>query len=991
MLFRPTLKSLKAFAAAAFASAAIFAGETQAQFIDYNSLNQSTARLENGLHVGDQPGVRDGYYRVGGFAGLFEDSSSLLFVDGHGNVNFDSGNWSGDFGVGYRKDVGAMVLGGNAYYNYREYSNGFADHNFSTIGFGAEALMSDWAVRSNAFFAIDDRQSNGRTPNFLVPSLVQQAGADTGVQNILLANQTENFDEALDGFDLNISHKVPSVRSEFGAGVYYLSAGGGPDTWGVNGTLESWFTSNVAGNINVSHDDFFDTTVYGGVSIYFGGPAIDANTRTESVVSRLWSRVQRRHVVPVLNYTTDAPDLFATNPGSGDLITVVQIAQGGDLLNAPNRLEADGDFVDIILVDADAVFNPMGTIALNDNQRLLSADRTHFVTTAQVGTIILPESGQGGGSASIVAGGAFDTVTIGNNGEVNGFNLSAMPGNLALSGFGVTDVLIANNTVTGPGGILIDAGLRPSITASFVNNSVMNGAGTGIEVLGADVELFLFDNVISGNNLNNVNIFASGQVSGLIANNMFNDSVNGSGLFIQAGTISAGLVSNIANNNFGDGLVVVADAVATGQVLDIIGNTANLNGNDGIAVIFNGDADSTVEIRMNTADGNGGDGISLESFGMGDILGLIADNTTNGNDPGIFVESNDVNSDLFLDIIGNVSGGNANQGIQILAANNFTGRIERNTAGLNGDDGLQLFADGDIDLDLVNNTFVSNMSDGAEFDAQNYTGLISGNMASNNEEAGLYFFSNGDISLDVLGNITNNNLNTGAFEDAGITLLADGSISGLIDGNTANGNGQWGLFIGADDDTNNAGEVSAVVRNNTAGGNSQDGIHVQGVNVTGELSGNTADGNGGAGIFVAAVNDALLGTVSGNMSGVNAGNMNDGLAITAGNNIMANLTQNIASNNGGNGIFVDAGNDFNGTVGDLMNVMLGNVANANANDGFLFFVGNNYTGDFVNNSAIGNGGFDYNTTAGGVVTGTVSPNTSTTNNAGEFNGNIATP
>ncbi len=309
MIFRPTFKTLKAFAIAAFSSAAMFGQATQAQEVDWNYLQNSPVRLETFGVGGNQPGVQDGYHRVGGFLPLFEDSSSLFFLDGHGNVNYDSGNWSGDFGVGYRQDVGTAVLGGNAYYNYREYSNGFAEHDFSTIGFGVEALMEDWAFRSNAAFALNGRESNGRTAFALPggPDLVPQMGGSMGVQNIRLATQTENWDEALDTVDVNVSRKLPFLQAEVGAGAYYLSADRGPNDWGVNGNAEFWLTPNVAGNVNVSHDGLFDTTVYGGFSLYFGGPAIDASSRTTSVRSRLWSRVQRRDVVPVLNYTAAAP------------------------------------------------------------------------------------------------------------------------------------------------------------------------------------------------------------------------------------------------------------------------------------------------------------------------------------------------------------------------------------------------------------------------------------------------------------------------------------------------------------------------------------------------------------------------------------------------------------------------------------------------------------------------------------------------------------
>ncbi len=469
-----------------------------------------------------------------------------------------------------------------------------------------------------------------------------------------MATQTENFDEALDIFDLSVSRKIPSVRSELGAGVYYLSADGGPDTWGVNGTAETWLTSNVAGNVTVSHDDFFDITVYGGVSIYFGGPAIDATSRSESVASRLWSRVQRRSVIPVHNYTTDAPDLLATDEMNGDLITVAQIAMGGDLLNAPNLLEDDGEFIDIILVDPDTAFSPMGTIALNDDQRLLSADLLHNVDTVEVGLIVIPGSDLGGVSAAITGQDGVDVVTLANNNEVSGFMLTAIGEADGIHGEDVTGFNINRNTIAAAGddGIGIDTSGLADASGIIVDNMITDAGDEGIDIQGQNVAIDFIDNTILRSGNDAIDIDITGEFAGLILGNELNES-GSSGLEIDAATIAAIISQNITNNNGGDGMNIVANNTTAPLLISL--NTANLNGGDGISVVFNGTLDSFVDIDMNTADSNVGDGISLVSNGTGDILGTITNNTTNGNDPGIFVQSHDVASDLFLDITGNIA------------------------------------------------------------------------------------------------------------------------------------------------------------------------------------------------------------------------------------------------------------------------------------------------------------------------------------------------
>lgn len=159
MYFLPKMKSLKAYAAVAFASAAIFAGNSsvEAQQIDWNYLNDSPVRFEWQENIGNEPGVQDGYHQIGAFASVLDNADQILFIDGSAISNYQSGNWSGSVGAGYRQNFGTAVIGGNAYYNIRDYSNGLNDHSFSTLGFGAEALMPGWALRGNAWFSLSDQ------------------------------------------------------------------------------------------------------------------------------------------------------------------------------------------------------------------------------------------------------------------------------------------------------------------------------------------------------------------------------------------------------------------------------------------------------------------------------------------------------------------------------------------------------------------------------------------------------------------------------------------------------------------------------------------------------------------------------------------------------------------------------------------------------------------------------------------------------------------
>ena len=919
--------------------------------------------------------MKDGYYRVGGFLSIFEDSESVLFIDGHGNVNEVLGDWSTDIGIGYRQDVGGTVLGGNAYYNYRDISTGANDHNFSTLGFGVEALMSDWAVRSNAYVSLDDRGSNGRTATPLIggPDLVPQMGGSMGVSNIRLATQTENWTEALDGFDLNVSRKIPEANLEVGAGVYYLSADEGPSSWGVNGTAEAWLASNIAANVTVSHDDLFDTTVYGGVSIYFGGPSIDAESRSASVTSRLLSRVQRRHVAPVLNYNAAAPDLLATDSTSGDLITVAQIAMGGDLLNAPDLLEDDGDFIDIILVDPGAAFTPMDAIALNDGQRLLSAHLLHEIDTTEFGTIDLPESGLGGMPAMITGPTGIDAITLADGNEVSGFSIVAGAGARGIFGSDVTEFNINNNvldgaTAGGDEGIEIDSSGLASVSGTISDNMISGFDDDGIQIDGVDIEVDFLNNMITGNFGDGLDIDGTGDFSGMIMGNTLSNN-DADGLDLDALTISGSIIDNTAIMNGQNGLAIDVDNVLMGSVLTITDNMTNLNDVDGIFVLFNGDVDSEVLIDGNTADGNGDDGISVIAFGMGDILGVISNNTTNGNESGIFVESNDAASNIMLDIIGNLSGGNTQEGILVEAANNFSGEVSGNITSLNGDTGLAILADNNFSGLINNNTAEFNGGGGiqleADFDvsgAGDFTADVTNNTGNDNTGDEGILIGGANVNSQVTGNTANDNTTL-----AGIRVAADGDIAGLIDDNTANGNADEGIEVLADLDGNNVGDVTATVSNNTAGvmgnGNGDAGILIQGENITGNVTGNTADANTGSGIFLNAANDiGAMGApvqITGNMIGQTAGNGGVGLELIAVNDVFANVNNNQILSSGSDNIAIRVGNNFNGSI-------IGNTSNDSpVGSGIFLNVGNDIGATGMGNEVL----IQSNTTNGNELLG----------------------
>lgn len=245
--------------------------------------DQGIARLDAAALFGDRPGADLDGHRLGGFVPLRENQPSLLFLDGSVFLNEDSSDFSGDIGLGYRQSVCDTVYGGNVYYHYREASIGSSSFDFSTLGFGLEALSRDWSLRANAFFSLEGSESF-------------ESGVPSGTSRIL------RVAESLDGAELTLIRKLPSLFSDIGGGIYFLDAD--DDTFGGQVTVDCSLTESTAAHLIVSHDDLFDTSVLGAVSFYFGGPRINSRPCGTKGGSRLWSRVRRRRVAPVLKTET---------------------------------------------------------------------------------------------------------------------------------------------------------------------------------------------------------------------------------------------------------------------------------------------------------------------------------------------------------------------------------------------------------------------------------------------------------------------------------------------------------------------------------------------------------------------------------------------------------------------------------------------------------------------------------------------------------------
>ncbi len=935
--------------------------------------DNSFVRYETGLIFGEQPGFEPGFYRFGAFGNLLESPVNLLFVDVHGISNYDNGTLSGEFGIGHRAydENSGAVIGANAYYNHRQYENGPFEHGFHAYGFGLEYLTDTWGLRGNVYLSASGRRSNGGSTALQTPTYVGN--------NIRLGARSENFDEAMQGIDVEISRKLPEWGpwgSEVGVGLYHLQAQGGArnHAWGPQLRGDFWVTENLTVFANYSYDRVFNHSFNGGFVVHLGGPDISAAGRAASGRSRLWARVQRRHTVPVVNYTDGVPDLLAHDAISGELITITHVdgttAPGGDgTTEMPYQTLTDASLsgTGIVLVQPD-VYNG-DSIVMSDNQRLLAASKLHTVDTQELGLIDLPGTGLGGTTAIVASPG--DAITIGNNAEVRGFLIANAAGQ-GIVGRNVTGYDINCNTLLngGQNGILIDMqpGSGPTQGRIWDNTVSLHGtpgtAGILVANPGDAASVQIYENVVDSNAAGI--IVAADSLDGDIYDNVAINSQFGPGIGVFVNTHDGDVINNVASGNAAQGILISTNAVP--NTLNVVGNQANGNGEDGIVVDILGDGPGVdLNIRQNNTNGNGRHGINVESQGNQDLNGTVANNIASGNAGfGVFLNTNTAQGtgSINAEITGNVANANGLSGVAASSATDVTGDVFGNIAQGNGDFGVWVSAAQDVASDAINNTANGNGDSGIRVAAaRDMLGNVVDNRAAANGGAGIELTAGrdviGDLALnevvdnsgpgigynvgrdfvgDVVGNVAE-----GTIGGEGLNLQVGGGYFGNLLGNAATGNAGDGLRL-------DAAFIEAGVGDPLAAGNSLDGnlgsglVLISNTDLIGDVVANIATNNGASGVHI-QVAETALSTLAGNVADDNA---LGGVVILA-TDYAGDIVDNTALGNGADGIAIV-------TTGDISTLVINNNTSDNGDFGLTLEADGDFTGNVVQNIAVNNGG-----------------------------------
>jgi hypothetical protein len=593
-----------------------------------------------------------------GFTKFVWGSHGLLMFDlGARVTNEADGGFTG--GAHLREIFGNHIVGTGVFYDLQE---------FSQLSVAFELFSRNWSFRANGYGIVGD-DVEADIDLSTTPGSTFTFQGNNIVGNGLLEDAF--YEVAMNGVDFEVARNLWRSTEAF-AGGYYLEGDIGGDTVGAKGGVRGFLMPDLSASVTISHDDFFDTNVYGGFTWFFGA---NGGLSRPAVDRKLTIPVERNEQIAVHHVHRQTPIVGAVVLESdGDPIVVVHVDSNslgtneGTFENPFTSLPATQD-ADIVYLHADSVF-VMDSYVMADNQRLLGEGSgvSHFVEIDDLGTIVLPD-GSGGAVRPVIQSAPQDAITLASDdNEVSNIGIGN-PTRHGIFGDGVTDFNINRNFITQAG-----------VSGIFLNNVFSeldeNGELTNV----GEVE----GNEVTQSNGPNIEIILGGDFLGEVDDNIANDSVTAEGIFIHGPFAYVGEVSgNEVDNNATDGIVVEVDEflgeVANNTATDsaggdglrlvfgifngeVTGNTANANDDNGIDLSITGDGLSIFEVSDNTTQNNMAEGIVLQFSGTGISYAQVLDNNFAGNNGGTAREFLAFNEDapgnepeVFLELDGNMS------------------------------------------------------------------------------------------------------------------------------------------------------------------------------------------------------------------------------------------------------------------------------------------------------------------------------------------------
>jgi hypothetical protein len=435
-------------------------------------------------NAGKGAGWGTGFSSFDWFQPVTATQNDITFLNWSANVDWDA-MLSNNLGFGYRmyNAKADRMFGFYGFYDVRD--SGRAVYHQASAGF--ETVGPNWILRSNMYIPIKPPERLIEASPFSDPFFQS---------NFISQSRTAVFQTALPGADIELGVPLPvSFGATMYGGLYGYVPTVGEMAPGWRTRLEARLTDNVLANVSVQDDRLFGLTANFGLAWYwrgwrptlgFGGKDVCCGTGYQRMATPVWRQKQVavhdrvanevRNLTQINCITQEIEDVFVIHvdnsaTGSQNLGTFE------DPLTSLGQVSAFSDLGDIIFVHG----NPNDTtgqnrgVTLLGGQRLLAGGFQHFVSTIELGNILLPgydPSLRGQTITNITA--TSDVINLaGDDIEVSGFTIL----NSRASG-------IANNPQGGQiSGVFSPADNCFGISINrntIVDQTVPNNTGAGI-------------------------------------------------------------------------------------------------------------------------------------------------------------------------------------------------------------------------------------------------------------------------------------------------------------------------------------------------------------------------------------------------------------------------------------------------------------------------------------------------------------------------------
>ncbi|OKH15981.1 inverse autotransporter beta domain-containing protein [[Limnothrix rosea] IAM M-220] len=576
----------------------------------------------------------------GSFYGWFpfaqNGTSQLFFTEAKAIVDTDSGNWGGNFALGYRNFAGQNIFGGYLGYDIR----GLEDWTSHQIGLGLEALNPAWEARLNGYLPVGDRRetisnsttTTGGTGVITDTQFIESSTA--GVSNLQLISETitrkeKVAEESLAGFDIEGGMTLTRWNNGFLKGFLggYLYDGDNTDTFvGFRGRLLAQVNKNLDLGVGLETDGEFGTNVIFSIGAKFGGASKDSAEPDKAEL--LASSLQRQSNIAIKRFTEisearSSETAIALNPDNGDqpwefLLVDLAGSNNADQL----KTIVEGAAANQVVYAENSGVNQNGFTIPAAVKVLSKAPAQTLPVTSDffTGNVNLPRSGAGDRPELI-----GNVIFSDGGGELNGF---AFNNGSSLFIENINGAFtIANNVVNNSDGDAITANLDGNFTTTInILNNQIDSPSTTTGLQSADA----------------IDVEATG-----------NATVN---LLVDGNTITNA-------QNSGIELETNPDLMSPNSVLNsvITNNTINNSGGDGILFLHNSDVAMTMTVDNNVIDtagtagngitqtpgppaidiGTGGFGVGVITLGDGDLdLAITNNQISNTQDAKIGIAAN---------------------------------------------------------------------------------------------------------------------------------------------------------------------------------------------------------------------------------------------------------------------------------------------------------------------------------------------------------------